>query len=68
MRDDIEVAAKQVWRSRDPRDDGRSVRVVQIHRHSLSFSYVEVVNVVTGRNTAIRDDVFRRRYEYVEEP
>lgn len=54
----MNIKVGQVYRSNDPREDGRKVQVSWIDTGNSEPAYVRVSNVATGRESLIRARVF----------
>lgn len=66
----IEVKIGQLWRSKDPRDKGKIVKVTNTGFAS-SFAWIQkqpVINRKACPCVRISQDGLRKRYELVEEP
>ncbi len=65
MSNETKTEVGQVWESRDVRDAGRRVRIVDPFT-PVGPDHVVVVNVETHRRSKLRKATLRQRYQLVE--
>ena len=69
----IKIEVGSLWADKDPREAGRTVRVLVPPRYEGDFLHCQVVTLRGGREpsypktTAIRAGSFRERFRQVEE-